>query len=85
MELRQSVSCRDVNHLLVEFFSLLVGDGPSRGVEYAVGLSPDRLELWTLMLDLYDWDPLIFVQFNTSRHLRTDRGMRNERLSYRTC
>ena len=70
MELGQSVSCCDMDHLLVEFLPLLVGDGPGRGVEYAVSLGPERPELWTLVLDLYDWDPLILVQFYASRHLR---------------
>ena len=70
MDLRQPVSCRDMNHLLVEFLSLLAGDGPGRGVEYPMSLCPNRLELWTLVLDLNDRDPLVLVQFYTGWHLR---------------
>lgn len=70
MKLGQSVSCCDVDHLLVEFLPLLVSDGPGRGVEYAVSLGPERLELWTLVLNLYDWDPLILVQLYASGHLQ---------------
>lgn len=90
MDLRQPVSGGDVNHLLVKFSPLLVGDGPSRWIEYAVGLSPHCLELWTLVLDLNDRDPLVLIQFYTSGHLRREQWggggererVRDENLGY---
>lgn len=69
VQLGHSISSGGMDQFLSELLSLLIGDGPRRRVENAVGLCANGLELWTSVFHLHHRDPLVLVQFHSSWHL----------------